>query len=153
MSRSPDGKDRRPCLHAYKLHWRLAALIIRHLPLVPPCAAHFQDNNRAEKRYEVHILIVPISTMADDLVLLTGATGHLGFKVLRSALEAGYTVRAAVRSEQKATILKSNRVLKATPGFSKSLFRCGPRLPRPRRFRRSCKRRKIYHPRSFAHHY
>jgi nucleoside-diphosphate-sugar epimerase len=60
--------------------------------------------------------------MTDDLVLLTGATGHLGFKVLRSALEAGYIVRAVVRSEQKATTLKSNHVLKATPGFSNLSF-------------------------------
>jgi uncharacterized protein YbjT (DUF2867 family) len=56
--------------------------------------------------------------MSDDLVLITGATGHLGFKVLRTALEAGYRVRAAVRSEQKTTLLKSNEILKATPGFS-----------------------------------
>jgi nucleoside-diphosphate-sugar epimerase len=60
--------------------------------------------------------------MANDLVLITGATGHLGFRVLRSALEAGYHVRAAVRSEQKAAILKSNPVLKATPGVSNLSF-------------------------------
>jgi nucleoside-diphosphate-sugar epimerase len=60
--------------------------------------------------------------MADNLVLITGATGHLGFKVLRTALEAGYHVRAAVRSDQKATLLKSNHVLKTTPGFSNLSF-------------------------------
>lgn len=60
--------------------------------------------------------------MVGELVLITGATGHLGFRVLRSALEAGYLVRAAVRSEQKATTLKSNPVLKATPGFSSLSF-------------------------------
>ena len=60
--------------------------------------------------------------MSDSLVLVTGATGHLGFKVLRTALEAGCHVRAAVRSEQKATLLKSNNVLKATPGFSNLSF-------------------------------
>ena len=60
--------------------------------------------------------------MTDALVLITGATGHLGFKVLRTALEAGYHVRAAVRSEQKATLLKSNKVLKATSGFSNLSF-------------------------------
>jgi len=60
--------------------------------------------------------------MTDALVLITGATGHLGFKVLRTALEAGYHVRAAVRSEQKATLLKSNNVLKATSGFSNLSF-------------------------------
>ncbi|KAF2169107.1 hypothetical protein M409DRAFT_20336 [Zasmidium cellare ATCC 36951] len=49
--------------------------------------------------------------MAGDLVLITGATGHLGFRVLRYALEAGYSVRAAVRSEAKAETLKSNKAL------------------------------------------
>lgn len=61
-------------------------------------------------------------TMANDLVLITGATGHLGFRVLRSALEHGYRVRAAVRSEQKASTLKSNPVLQATKGFSDLSF-------------------------------
>lgn len=60
--------------------------------------------------------------MADDLVLITGATGHLGFKVLRAALEAGCHVCAAVRSEQKATRLKSNHILKTTSGFSNLSF-------------------------------
>ncbi|GAB7336473.1 hypothetical protein MBLNU13_g09760t1 [Cladosporium sp. NU13] len=60
--------------------------------------------------------------MADDLFLITGATGHLGFKVLRAALEAGCHVRAAVRSEQKATRLKSNHILKPTSGFSNLSF-------------------------------
>lgn len=60
--------------------------------------------------------------MSDNIVLITGATGHLGFRVLRFALEAGYRVRAAVRSEQKASILKSNPVLQATPGVSNLSF-------------------------------
>lgn len=37
-----------------------------------------------------------------ELVLITGTTGFLGFKVLREALKAGYHVRAAVRSTAKA---------------------------------------------------
>lgn len=55
--------------------------------------------------------------MAGDLVLITGATGHLGFRVLRYALEYGYKVRAAVRSEAKADIIRSNSALK---GMNKS---------------------------------
>ncbi|KAK5117163.1 hypothetical protein LTR85_008931 [Meristemomyces frigidus] len=51
--------------------------------------------------------------MAGDLVLLTGATGHLGFRTLRTALENGYNVRAAVRSEAKADQVRSNPALKA----------------------------------------
>ncbi|KAK3617495.1 hypothetical protein LTR56_025258 [Elasticomyces elasticus] len=51
--------------------------------------------------------------MSGDLVLITGATGHLGFRTLRFALEHGYNVRADVRSEAKADKIKSNSVLKA----------------------------------------
>ncbi|GFP57553.1 ketoreductase CTB6 [Trichoderma asperellum] len=36
--------------------------------------------------------------MANDLVLLTGATGFIGFRTLILLLEAGYKVRAAVRN-------------------------------------------------------
>ncbi|KAL7791484.1 hypothetical protein V8C37DRAFT_382531 [Trichoderma ceciliae] len=37
--------------------------------------------------------------MAGDLVLLTGATGMIGFKILVQVLKAGYRVRAAVRNQ------------------------------------------------------
>jgi len=50
--------------------------------------------------------------MAGDLILLTGATGLVGFAVLRAALEKGYKIRAAVRSEEKAEIVRSNPTLK-----------------------------------------
>ncbi|KAK4497944.1 hypothetical protein PRZ48_010600 [Zasmidium cellare] len=43
---------------------------------------------------------------ATDLVLVTGGTGHIGFCVLRHALEHGYAVRAAIRSEAKAKAVK-----------------------------------------------
>ena len=38
---------------------------------------------------------------------VTGGSGHLGFRVIVSALEAGYKVRAAVRSEDKASAIKA----------------------------------------------
>ena len=47
-----------------------------------------------------------------DLVLLTGATGLVGFAVLRAALKKGYKIRAAVRSEAKAETVRSNPTLK-----------------------------------------
>lgn len=50
---------------------------------------------------------------AGDIVLITGSTGHIGFRVLRYALEYGYQVRAAVRSEAKARAVASNPALKA----------------------------------------
>ena len=60
--------------------------------------------------------------MAGDLVLITGATGHLGFRVLRYALEYGYQVRAAVRSEAKAKTVASNPALKAMGNDSQLSF-------------------------------
>jgi nucleoside-diphosphate-sugar epimerase len=51
--------------------------------------------------------------MSAPLVLLTGSTGHLGFRALLDALKAGYRVRAAVRSDAKAQTIITNPVLKA----------------------------------------
>ncbi|KAI1618580.1 hypothetical protein EDD36DRAFT_35795 [Exophiala viscosa] len=45
--------------------------------------------------------------MTGELVLLTGGTGHLGYRTLVEALSKGYRVRAAVRSEAKAAGIKS----------------------------------------------
>jgi len=50
--------------------------------------------------------------MAGDLVLITGATGHIGFRTLMVALERGYNVRAAVRSQAKADSLLNNKILR-----------------------------------------
>jgi nucleoside-diphosphate-sugar epimerase len=49
--------------------------------------------------------------MASDLVLITGATGHLGFRTLVDLLKAGYRVRAAVRSTTAPKVTK----IKASP--------------------------------------
>ena len=55
--------------------------------------------------------------MAGELVLITGGTGHLGFRTLVLALEAGYRVRAAVRSETKARkILDTLSIKRINPG-------------------------------------
>ncbi|KIX96686.1 uncharacterized protein Z520_07405 [Fonsecaea multimorphosa CBS 102226] len=45
--------------------------------------------------------------MSKGFVLLTGATGHVGYANLIEALKKGYKVRAAVRSESKAAQVKS----------------------------------------------
>ncbi|KIX01767.1 uncharacterized protein Z518_09494 [Rhinocladiella mackenziei CBS 650.93] len=45
--------------------------------------------------------------MAGELILLTGGTGHLGYRTLIEALSKGYRVRAAVRSEGKISELKA----------------------------------------------
>ncbi|KAK0716150.1 hypothetical protein B0H67DRAFT_487828 [Lasiosphaeris hirsuta] len=48
-----------------------------------------------------------------DLVLLTGATGFLGYLTLLELLRSGYHVRAAVRSDTKAAKLRGAPSLKA----------------------------------------
>jgi nucleoside-diphosphate-sugar epimerase len=45
--------------------------------------------------------------MSKQLVLITGASGHLGFKVLVTALEAGYKARVALRRLEQADKIKS----------------------------------------------
>lgn len=46
------------------------------------------------------------------LVLLTGATGNIGFQILLQALERGYQVRCAVRSDAKAVVIRQHRLIK-----------------------------------------
>ena len=46
--------------------------------------------------------------MSSPNLLITGATGFIGFQVLLGALQEGYTVRAAVRSSEKSKILSSH---------------------------------------------
>ncbi|MCJ1333401.1 hypothetical protein MMC10_010098 [Thelotrema lepadinum] len=60
----------------------------------------------------------PAMTSPNDLVLLTGATGYLGYLILISALKAGHRVRIAVRSPsklQKVLNAPSIKALNLTP--------------------------------------
>ena len=55
--------------------------------------------------------------MSGSLVLVTGASGHMGFRVVVNALTAGYHVRAVVRSQARANdILGSESIKKLNPG-------------------------------------
>lgn len=55
--------------------------------------------------------------MPSDLVLITGVTGHVGFKVLVDTLERGYSVRAAIRDSSKEDIILKSKSIKAiNPG-------------------------------------
>ncbi|KAK5047330.1 hypothetical protein LTR84_006852 [Exophiala bonariae] len=57
--------------------------------------------------------------MAGELVLITGGNGHIGFRVVAFALKAGYHVRAAVRSQEKADlILAAPSIKELNPGKS-----------------------------------
>lgn len=49
--------------------------------------------------------------MTGELVLVTGATGHVGFKVLVLTLEAGYRVRAAIRRPEAANQIKASKAV------------------------------------------
>lgn len=51
--------------------------------------------------------------MSSPILLLTGATGFIGFKILLNALEQGYTVRAAVRSLSKSESLSAHPKVQA----------------------------------------
>jgi nucleoside-diphosphate-sugar epimerase len=55
--------------------------------------------------------------MAENLVFITGATGHIGFKTLVVALQSGYNVRAAIRSaSKKSQILSAPSIKALNPG-------------------------------------
>ncbi|KAH0031190.1 hypothetical protein KCU78_g2863, partial [Aureobasidium melanogenum] len=55
--------------------------------------------------------------VASALILITGVSGSIGFKVLLDALEQGYTVRAAVRSTAQAEFLRIHPKISAlAPG-------------------------------------
>ncbi|OCL06388.1 NAD(P)-binding protein [Glonium stellatum] len=66
--------------------------------------------------------------MPSDLILITGVTGHLGFRTLILALQAGYRVRAAVRSQSKAETILSNPVFKTLNRSSQLSFIIVPDL-------------------------
>lgn len=51
--------------------------------------------------------------MAGDLILITGATGLIGIKTLQLALKSGYSVRAAVRSQEKADAVLATPTVKS----------------------------------------
>lgn len=50
---------------------------------------------------------------SEELILLTGATGFIGFRTLVFALKAGYSVRCAIRDPKKESTILSNPAIKA----------------------------------------
>ncbi|KAI9719339.1 MAG: hypothetical protein M1828_006240 [Chrysothrix sp. TS-e1954] len=59
--------------------------------------------------------------MASDLVLLTGGSGHIGFGMIIALLKAGYSVRAAVRTQSKADIIREHQAIKTLDPASQRL--------------------------------
>ncbi|KAI9858731.1 MAG: hypothetical protein M1813_007363 [Trichoglossum hirsutum] len=68
---------------------------------------------------------------ASNLVLITGTTGHLGFRTLIHALSAGYNVRAAVRSQAKANAIISHPQIQFLNPGSRLTFVIVPDLTAP----------------------
>ncbi|KAK3178512.1 hypothetical protein OEA41_000648 [Lepraria neglecta] len=60
--------------------------------------------------------------MTGELVLVTGASGHMGFRAVVNALEAGYHVRAAVRNQAKADVILAAPSIKALASGTKLTF-------------------------------
>jgi nucleoside-diphosphate-sugar epimerase len=60
--------------------------------------------------------------MSGDLVLITGGTGLIGIKTIHLTLEAGYSVRAAVRSQTKAEAILATPTVKAINPGSRLTF-------------------------------
>jgi nucleoside-diphosphate-sugar epimerase len=56
---------------------------------------------------------LPLIAMANDLVLLTGGTGYLGYLTLIALLKSGYRVRLAVRSASKIARVEAGPSFKA----------------------------------------
>ncbi|KAF2396929.1 NAD(P)-binding protein [Trichodelitschia bisporula] len=64
-------------------------------------------------------------------ILITGATGHIGFRVLIHALTAGHTIRAAVRSQSKANMILSHPLIQNLNPGSRLSFTIVPDLTQP----------------------
>jgi len=64
-------------------------------------------------------------------VLLTGATGHIGFRVLVHTLKAGHTVRCAVRSYSKARSIINHPIVQGLAPGRRLTFAIVPDLTCP----------------------
>ncbi|TVY93867.1 NAD-dependent epimerase/dehydratase [Lachnellula willkommii] len=60
--------------------------------------------------------------MAGELILITGGTGLIGIKTIHTALKAGYSVRAAVRSQAEANAVLAAPTVKAINPGDKQTF-------------------------------
>ena len=75
--------------------------------------------------------------MSKPNLLITGATGYVGFRVLITALEAGYTIRCVVRSQSGADGLLANPVTKQLSPKSSLCFTIVPDFAAKGAFRQS----------------
>ncbi|KAK7921633.1 hypothetical protein PG985_009655 [Apiospora marii] len=73
------------------------------------------------------------------ILLLTGANGFIGFKVLLNALERGYTVRAAVRSQSKSDELAQHPKVQALNATDRLSFVEVPDITAPAAYEEAIK--------------
>ncbi|KAK0100375.1 hypothetical protein ONS95_008329 [Cadophora gregata] len=66
--------------------------------------------------------------MSKEIVLITGSTGHIGFRTLILLLEAGHKVRAALRSQAKANEILQTKSIQALKPSSNLNFVIVPDL-------------------------
>jgi nucleoside-diphosphate-sugar epimerase len=71
---------------------------------------------------------MPAATMTKETVVITGATGFLGGRVLQLLLEGDYNIRIVARSDTKKQTLRNNPHLK---GIEKAEFVIVPNLLAP----------------------
>jgi len=64
--------------------------------------------------------------MTGELILITGGTGLIGIKTIHTALKAGYSVRAAVRSQAKADAVLATKTVRAINPGSRLTFAIVP---------------------------
>jgi nucleoside-diphosphate-sugar epimerase len=69
--------------------------------------------------------------MAGDLVLVTGGSGLIGIRTIQLALKAGYSIRAAVRSQAKADAILATPTVKALNPGSRLTFVIVPDMLAP----------------------
>ncbi|KAK7993608.1 heterokaryon incompatibility protein-domain-containing protein [Apiospora arundinis] len=72
-------------------------------------------------------------------LLLTGANGFVGFKVLLNALEQGYTVRAAIRSMSKSDFLSKHPKVQALNASDRLSFVEVPDITNPKAYEEAVK--------------
>lgn len=66
-----------------------------------------------------------------NLVLITGASGHVGSRTLLHLLQAGYNVRAAVRSEQQIAVITTRPQIKSMSPGTQLAFTIVPNITIP----------------------
>ena len=110
--------------------------LIENNALEVPNYARFEITEflQSNSDHPVNARLVRLSTLdmvGSNLVLITGATGHVGSRTLLHVLQAGYDVRVAVRSESKAASVLSRPQIQALNPGQRLTFTVVPDITAP----------------------